>query len=426
LQRHEGFLILKKIMPMKNAIYIFFFFTLNLIYGQVPETFITDNSPGYDIAVYYFPNYHMDDTRNQIRYGKGWSEWELVKNARPRFEGHVQPKIPLWGYTNESDPEVMKMKIDAANKYGIDVFIYDWYYYNDGLFLEKSLENGFLKADNNNKLKFALMWANHDWVDLFPRNPEIGNAPLFYPGAITPETFDKMTDYIIAKYFRHPSYWKIDGCPYFSIYELYRFIQGMGGREKAKEALEKFRAKTRKAGFKDLHLNAVVWGVQILPGEQVLKDPADMLDYFSFNSITSYVWIHHVNLSTFPLTEYADAQDSYFKYSDEFVKSVKLPYFVNVTMGWDASPRCSQDIIFRNLGYPCMAMMNNNTPDAFRNALQTAKEWIDKRYKTNRIITVNSWNEWTEGSYLEPEREYGYQYLEAIRDVFKKEINIKK
>jgi len=407
---------------MKYAIYIIFFFIFNLINAQVSESSVTDNSPGYDIAVYYFPNYHMDDYRNQMRYGKGWSEWELVKSARPRFEGHKQPKIPVWGYTNESDPEIMKMKIDEANKYGIDVFIYDWYYYNDGLFLERGLENGFMKADNNSKLKFALMWANHDWVDLFPRNPEIGNAPLFYGGEITPATFDKMTDYIIEKYFKHPSYWKIDGCPYFSIYELYRFIAGMGGREKAKAALQAFREKTRRAGFKDLHLNAVVWGVQILPGEQILKDPADMLDYFSFNSITSYVWIHHVALGSFPKTEYSKAQDDYFKYSGEFVKKAKLPYFINVTMGWDATPRCSQDIVFKNLGYPCMAVMDNNTPEAFKNALLEAKDWTDKHHKKNKIITVNSWNEWTEGSYLEPEREYGYQYLEAIRSVFKDEM----
>ena len=135
-----------------------------------------DNSPGYDIAVFYFPDYHNNDPRNEDRYGKGWSEWELVKNAVPRFEGHYQPKIPDWGYTNESDPEIMEMKINTAYEYGVDVFIYDWYYYNDGPFLEKGLDSGYLKAKNNDKVKFALMWANHDWVDIFPRNPLIPAA----------------------------------------------------------------------------------------------------------------------------------------------------------------------------------------------------------------------------------------------------------
>lgn len=397
---------------------IVFIATVNSDAQKSAPKFI-DNSPGYDIAVYYFPNYHNDDIRNEKRYGKGWSEWELVREALPRFEGHDQPKIPLWGYTNESDPEVMEMKINVASKYGVDVFIYDWYYYDDGQFLEKGLEKGFLRVTNNNKIKFALMWANHDWVDLFPRNPEIPAAPLFYPGAVTPETFEKMTDYIISNYFSQPSYWKIDGCPYFSIYELYMFIESMGGKEKAKEALELFRNKTKKAGFKDLHLNAIVWGVKILPNEKELKNPADVLDYLSFNSTTSYVWIHHVGLKNFPETEYNEVQDKYFKYCDLFAKSIKQPYHPNVTLGWDASPRCSQNFNFGDFGYPCMAVLKNNTPENFQRALQNARSWTDINSKTNKVITINSWNEWTEGSFLEPERKYGYRYLEALESVFR-------
>jgi hypothetical protein len=391
-----------------------------LIGAQNPGVKFIDNSPGYDIAVYYFPNYHNNDSRNEIRYGKGWSEWELVKNAQPRFDGQKQPKIPVWGYTSESDPGVMEMKINAASKSGIDVFIYDWYYYNDGPFLEKGLEQGFMKVENNNKVRFALMWANHDWVDLFPRNPEKGSPALFYPGTITPATFDRMTDYIISNYFSQPTYWKIDGCPYFSIYELFKFVESMGGKENARAALQIFRDKVKKAGFRDLHLNAVVWGVQILPNEKELKNPAELLDYLSFNSATSYVWIHHVGLDKFPENEYTEVRDRYFSFCDQYVKTIRQPYFPNVTMGWDATPRCSQEVRFANLGYPCMGVIRNNTPGNFRNALQQSRDWADKNLESNRIITINSWNEWTEGSMLEPEREYGYGYLEAIRSVFGK------
>jgi hypothetical protein len=35
-----------------------------------------------------------------------------------------------------------------------------------------------------------------------------------------------------------------------------------------------------------------------------------------------------------------------------------------------------------------------------------------------RILTINAWNEWTEGSYLEPDTEHGFAYLEAIKQVF--------
>ncbi len=122
----------------------------------------------FQVASYYFPNYHLGDARNEKLKGREWSEWELVKAARPRFPGHHQPNVPLWGYTDESDPKTMAQKIGTAADHGIDAFIFDWYYYEDGLYLERGLEKGFFGAANNRRLKFALMWANCDWVDIHP------------------------------------------------------------------------------------------------------------------------------------------------------------------------------------------------------------------------------------------------------------------
>jgi hypothetical protein len=34
-------------------------------------------------------------------------------------------------------PVQMAQKIDAATSHGIDAFIFDWYYYDDGVFLER-------------------------------------------------------------------------------------------------------------------------------------------------------------------------------------------------------------------------------------------------------------------------------------------------
>ena len=120
------------------------------------------------VASYYFGNYHPGDARNTKMKGKDWSEWELVKAAKPRFPGHHQPNVPLWGYVDESDPQVMAKKIAAAADHGIDAFIFDWYYYDDGPFLERPIDEGFLKATNNYRIKFAFMWANHDWFEIQP------------------------------------------------------------------------------------------------------------------------------------------------------------------------------------------------------------------------------------------------------------------
>ncbi|MBN2643087.1 MAG: glycoside hydrolase family 99-like domain-containing protein, partial [Victivallales bacterium] len=259
-----------------------------------------------NIAAYYFPNYHQD-RRNLSFHGEDWDEWKLVREAKPRFPGHQQPRIPLWGYEDEANPKVMEKKIAAAADHGIDAFIFDWYYYDDGPFLERCLDEGFMNADNNERIKFALMWANHDWLDIHPADGE-GEPALLYPGKVRPETFEHICDSVIERYFQHPSYWKINGCPYFSIYELFRFIEGFGGdlRETA-EAISHFRSKVRDAGFPDLHLNAVIWGVQLLPGEKSVKKPEEMISLLGFDSVTSYVWVHHAQLPNFPISSYRSA-----------------------------------------------------------------------------------------------------------------------
>ncbi len=368
------------------------------------------------IATYYFPNYHPD-LRNAKQHGTGWTEWELVKRAEPRYPGHNQPRVPTWGYTDESDPKIMEMKINTAADHGIDVFIYDWYWYNDGPFLERGLEEGFMKAPNSERMQFGIMWANHDWINIHPA--KLYTTPqVLYPGSITPETFDVMTDHIINHYFSHPSYWKIAGCPYFSVYELFRMVEGFGGLEKTRVALEIFREKTKAAGFPDLHLNGVTWGIQLLPGEQAVSNPAELVSYLNFQSVTSYVWIHQIALDQFPETPYNEVMEKAREVWQKGCTEFPVPYHPNVTVGWDASPRTVQSDEYLNAGYPFMPSLGNNTPENFKKALDSVRSFILDRPEEERIFSINAWNEWTEGSYLEPDTVNGYAYLEAIRDTF--------
>jgi hypothetical protein len=381
-------------------------------------------SSDYTIACYYFPNYHVDP-KNEAVHGPGWSEWELVKRAEPRFLGHRQPRVPLWGYEDESDPAAMAKKIGAAADHGIDAFTFDWYWYDDGPFLEGGLERGFLNASNNHRIRFALMWANHDWIDIHPVTlGGVGErARLLYPGAVTRETFDAICDTVIERYFAHPSYWLIDGCPYFSVYDLGRLVEGFGGVAATREALAEFRRRVKAAGFTDLHLNAVVWSVRVLGdasshGEQTISDPNELLLTLGFDSITSYVWVHHGVLDVFPETDYGAARDRYLAYWDGVGDEFSLPYHPNVTVGWDPSPRTVQSDVYLNVGYPFTPTLAGNTPERFREALSLVKRRLDQHADAPKILTVNAWNEWTEGSYLEPDTAYGVQYLEAIRAVF--------
>ena len=86
-----------------------------------------------------------------------------------------------------------------------------------------------------------------------------------------------------------------------------------------------------------------------------------------------------------------------------------MPYFPHVSIGWDNNPRFRR---FRD--YCCQ----ENTPEAFKSALRMAKEYVLAHPNQAPLVTLNSWNEWTETSYLEPDSLHGYGYLEAVKRVF--------
>jgi len=119
-----------------------------------------------EVVVVYYPHWHSYDHGSAWK-GEGWTEWEGVKAAVPRFPGHEQPLRPTWGYFDESDPKWSAREIDLAADHGIDVFLFDWYWYSGVKNMEEALERGFLKAANRQRMKFALMWANHHRRDQF-------------------------------------------------------------------------------------------------------------------------------------------------------------------------------------------------------------------------------------------------------------------
>jgi hypothetical protein len=398
-------------MQMKSVtVLLIMLFTASCICGQTKSDKIF-------VAAYYFANYHTNDARNIKTKGKEWSEWELVKAAQPRFPGHHQPNVPAWGYTDEKDPKVMARKIEAAFNHGIDCFIFDWYMYEDGPFLEQCINDGFLKAPNCSQIKFGLMWANHDWIDIQPYT-RWKEHKLLYPGKVSPQRYDEICDYLIKNYFTLPNYWKIDGKAYFSVYDIQKFIEGFGSIEATKLAMNKMREKAVKAGLKGVYWNIVAWGNPILPSEKVPTNIQNLIELLGFDSATSYVWIHHAELPN-TQTDYNYVRDIYFSFWDKAKSEYGVPYIPNVTMGWDPTPRCDLKSEWANVGYPFMNTIGNNTPENFKKALTMTKEKLLSDAKGPRILNINCWNEWTEGSYLEPDTIHGMKYLEAIQEVFK-------
>ncbi|HEY3284083.1 MAG TPA: glycoside hydrolase family 99-like domain-containing protein [Armatimonadota bacterium] len=377
------------------------------------------DNPPVEVAAYYFPNYHPDP-RNDAWHGKGWTEWDLVKAARPRYSGHRQPIQPAWGYFDEADPQWAAKGIDLAADHGLTTFLYDWYWYDGKPYLQGGLEDGFLRAPNRPRMKFALMWANHDWLNLHPAN-FINQPQMLASGGVDAQGFERLTDTVIRRYFTQANHLTFGGEPFFSIYEIGTLMKGLGGLDGTRRALDGFRARAKAAGFPGVHLNAVVWGFSVLPSEVKVKDPAQVVRELGFSSVGSYAWVHHYdpNSTGFPKGSYEKAAVRNAEVWEEQKSRFPVIYHPNVSMGWDSSPRTVQTDRFEARGYPFTSVLEGNTPAAFKAALLRARSFLEREDRPNRMVTLNAWNEWTEGSYLLPDTVTGTQYLEAVKDVFR-------
>ena len=393
---------------------------LNLLLPTVPLPAQTTNTPAtglgvkhYDVAAFVWPSYHPDD-RAKVFWPMGIGEWETVMKNAPKFEGHDQPRIPLWGYVNESDRYVMEMQIAAAADHGVNIFIYDWYWYDRMPFLEACLNDGFLKAGNNHRMKFYLMWANHDvGLNWDKRNADDAftkkNTALIWKGAVERAEFEKIAHRWIEKYFSQTSYYKIDGKPVLMLYDLSRFMEGLGGLAQAKDAIAWFRAEVVKAGFPGLELQLSLRrdnnkSLSAVAGDGI-GTQKEVVEQLGFDSLTHYQFAHMSDVNR----DYNDVVKDVVREWGAISAGYTARYYPHVSIGWDSSPRA---FTFRG------SIIKNNTPANFEQALRQAKAFVDAHPKQAPLITINSWNEWTETSYLEPDTKYGYGYLQAVKKVF--------
>ncbi|MBO5634283.1 MAG: glycoside hydrolase family 99-like domain-containing protein [Bacteroidales bacterium] len=364
----------------------------------------------YDVAAYLYPAYASGDPRLRPFWPMGMGEWETVMNMQQRNPGHYWDRHPLWGYVNEADPAVMEMEIDQATRHGVNVFIFDWYWFDGRPFMETTLTDGFLKAPNKDKMKFYLMWANHNVENYWDtRISKYGGENIIWRGGVDREEFEKICKRNIEMFFKQPNYYKIDGKPVFMIYEVTTFIEGIGGVDAAIDALKWFRQEVKKAGFPDLELQFTMWNSQFnYSGVDAAKastaSPRDaFIRRLGFNSMSHYQFCHFANVDQ----DYEKVLEEVYPEWDRLEKEFTIPYYPHISIGWDNSPRTGKS-----------AVTTNNTPERFEQALRKAKAWVDARPKLHPLITINSWNEWTETSYLEPDDLYGYGYLEAVKKVF--------
>lgn len=396
-------------MKIGNGIYLF------CTAMALVSPFLRAGAAEYDVAAYVWPAYQPEPRWAELGiFADGRGEWQNLYESVQRTAGDYQGARPLWGYESDADPVAVARKIDAATAAGVNVFIYDWYWYGGRPFLENALDKGFLGAKNSVRMKFFIMYANHDVDKLWDNRVGTadGKDAVVWPAKISDDDWRQIVDLWIGKYFTRPNYYKIDGKVVLSIYSLRGFV-AWDGLEKAKERLDYLRERVKAAGLGGLHLQ-VIGGNK---GTSMRKELAAL----GVDSTTSYNWTDNtwdrMNDESLPELDYDEWGEISLGMHDRWqaaMKSLGATYFPNISVGWDTNAR-----------YPAREtrrIVRNSTPEKFERFARRAKAWADANLASPlpKLITVNSWNEWTEGAYLEPDDRFGYGYLDALRRVFAK------
>lgn len=305
-----------------------------------------------------------------------FSLWDQVLFKHPE-------RVPALGFYAQENPEVADWETKWAVEHGISFFTYCWYRDGQGGAIKtrfgSAIHDALFKSRFANKMKFTIMWENQSK----------GTSGV----ADEQDLMNNLLPYWMENYFKNPNYLKVDNKPVFFIYRPENLVQDLGGVEKVPIALDKMRAACRRAGFDGLYILGEYRGV----GPNVLKSIKQLgLDY-----TFAYCW----GIGGSPAPEQAiQAQMNFIKKTQEI--SI-LPQVVTVSQAWS--------------GWQDEGSVWKLPPAAFEKLLRQAKEFtatLPKNELGSRMLLLDNWNEWSEGHYLAPYREYGFGYLDAVRRVF--------
>lgn len=343
------------------------------------------------VLAYVYPGWHPLPERDASFY-PGFTEWDLVARSPPRFPGHHQPRVPLWGRYDDRDPVAVQRRVDACRAYGIDGLVYGMFWCRGKRVFEHALDDGFLTPQQT--FPFALMWANRMPRRVLPvRDTE---APVIEDGRLVPsDVLDFVALMRVVKpYMQRESYVRVDGKAYFSIFDSTFFVKELG-RDAVREAIARARAALAPI---ELHLAAIE------PNDEVIGS----LKELGFDSVTHYVLLPDWK-GDFD-QDYAERAAISAAKWPSFAARSGLPYHPSVATGWDASARGADFGPRHPRKYPWWPVVTGEHPHRFRDALRRACE------TGSELVFVASLNEWSEGHYLEPDERFGMGWFEAVRD----------
>ena len=343
-------------------------------------------------VAYYLPQFHPIE-ENDTWWGKGFTEWTNVTKARPLYDNHQQPRLPGdLGFYDLRLVDNLQAQVDLAKKFNVEAFCFHYYWFGGKRLLEKPLDL-FLEHKELD-LEFCLCWANENWS----RRWDGSENHILMAQNHSPED-DLALAADLLRYMSDSRYLKVDGKPLLVVYRPILLPD-------SKATIERWREFFRDNGIGEVCFGAALTfefsepakfgfdvGVEFPPHNRtnlkLVNEKINLNENFSGNLIT---------------------YDSYAAEATSNSISCDAPLYSCVIPSWDNTARRGVN----------STIFYGSTPKKFQRVTKAIVENIssaqtsDTSNKRENILFVNAWNEWAESAVLEPDKNHGYAYLNAL------------
>lgn len=383
------------------------------------------------VIAFYLPQFH-DIPENDEWWGKGFTEWTNVKAAHPLFEGHEQPRVPLGNkYYNLLDDTVKVWQAKIAREHGIYGFCYYHYWFGGKMLLQKPMEQ--MLANKNIDIPFCVCWANEPWTKAWVNETKVLIPQKYGDESEWKRHFDYLLPFLLDE-----RYITEDGCPLVVIYRpeviprlnemlsLWNSLaveKGLPGLVFAYQQVVRDWAGGSDEAFR-YHIEyqpsiAMMRSLGMLPSSlSPFENRSHALRALKnrVSTVVEKALGIDVSQKLASLRKAGRDAPQLFDYDELWSQILNNPPLTEKSIpgafvDWDNTPRkgVKGDVVL------------GGTPEKFERYFSELLEKSRREYGSP-FVFVNAWNEWAEGTYLEPDETWGLGYLKAIRSALNQQI----
>ena len=346
------------------------------------------------LLAYYLPQFHRVP-ENDNWWGEGVTEWTAAKKAKALFKGHYQPHEP-WNdnYYNLLEKETMQWQAKLMHQYGIDGMCFYHYWFGEGeKILEKPAENLLKWIDID--MPFCFSWANQSWVQSWSKLKGFS-----WLSGQKEESSGNESSVIFQQKYGREEEWKVHFQYLLPFLKDKRYIQYDGKPLIVIHVLNDIPCLNEMVQYwRKLALENGLNGLYIIGGGQV-----------GINYGVDAVMTHEPgDIMRIISSANQDGKPVCYSYPDAYQTILDQKFPPNSSMIYTAF--CSYDTTPRYGKNGCV--FQESSPEIFEEYLaklmaKNAAEKID-------LFFIDAWNEWGEGMHLEPDKRYGFRWLEAVK-----------